>query len=348
MTVMGGEVIVAGVSSSNTGKGKPSTSSEDTGSVLKWDLATGVPVGPPHREYSGGPGSSPCPCAVAHLPTGLDLRVKGFVALHSQKMALNYYLLSKERPIHRFFGQDQLSALAFSPDGEVLVAGNETGKLYGWDIKSGEMIFTVMDAHYQRVVVTRFSVDGLYLVSGSADGTVKVWRWARLLNGQEATPEISFADHTKAVTDVHVGFGVDRNFRLLTSSLDATVLLYDMIDGQLMAKFEFPSPINTVTMTSVEMTILAAAEDGNIYLVDLGKYDAHDLNSINSITHDASERQDFFCLRGHRAVITSMALSVDETVVVSGDSSGLLIVWNLISRQHLRRITCSGAIDLFR
>jgi pre-rRNA-processing protein IPI3 len=73
------------------------------------------------------------------------------------------------------------------------------------------MVGAVETAHYREISVLRFSNDGAYVLSGSEDATVRVWRLSRLLERHQAgapetsTPFHTWADHTLPVTDIVCG-----------------------------------------------------------------------------------------------------------------------------------------------
>ncbi|WP_323363475.1 ankyrin repeat domain-containing protein [Leptothoe sp. PORK10 BA2] len=64
--------------------------------------------------------------------------------------------------------------LAFSPNGQTLWAGLDSGELAIWDTDRGALI-QQWDAHRGEVKAIAFSRDGAYVYTGGADGTVKIW-----------------------------------------------------------------------------------------------------------------------------------------------------------------------------
>jgi WD40 repeat protein len=104
-----------------------------------------------------------------------------------------------------------LCTRACSADEVFCVTGTATGKLYVWEICTGRMVGAVETAHYREISVLRFSNDGAYVLSGSEDATVRVWRLSRLLERHQAgapetsTPFHTWADHTLPVTDIVCG-----------------------------------------------------------------------------------------------------------------------------------------------
>ena len=76
-------------------------------------------------------------------------------------------------------------SLSFSPDGKSLVAGRayrhvhrfrtiSGGPIEQWEVESGRHVRT-LDQHTELVMNLAFSPDGATLVSGSVDGTVRLW-----------------------------------------------------------------------------------------------------------------------------------------------------------------------------
>ncbi len=75
----------------------------------------------------------------------------------------------------RFAWPLRATALAFAPDGQLLVVGEATGALLLIDPASGELLTTHADAHGLPIVDLLFSPDGRTLYALSQDGTVTIW-----------------------------------------------------------------------------------------------------------------------------------------------------------------------------
>lgn len=348
-------VPAAGVEKTKSVSGSTSSPAEgEVGQLQKWDLATGLGLGAPLKEFYF-PEAGPClvaPFPASPSPSTGDAPVlvaAGIASANRKTGALNYYLPGKERPVHRFFGQDPPSALLVTPDGRSLVTGGERGRLAIWDIATGELIAVLEEAHFQRITVLRASLDAAILVSGSRDGTVKIWSWAQLMAGSREA-EMVLAAHAGAVEDVFLGFGLGHNCRLLTAGADQTVRLFDLVDGQLLATLSFPVAIERVLMDCAETTVVAGGRDGCLYLVDLAA-DPQEIQERTTLVYDGEGAEATttlspgrYQLSGHAAAVTGIALSMDETLLVSGDREGNVIIWNLGSRQIIRRIRTEGQL----
>lgn len=107
-------------------------------------------------------------------------------------------------------GPEVPSALAVTPDGKQVVAGDSRGRIWAWDPnRPGSPIR--MRGHGSRVRSFAVTPDQLRLVSGAEDGTIRIWD---LTTGAEVTPESTppplpaLAGDVESARDL-LGFGED-------------------------------------------------------------------------------------------------------------------------------------------
>lgn len=67
-----------------------------------------------------------------------------------------------------------VSSVVFSPDGNLIVSGTESGEIRVWDAQTGEHLKT-LEGHTGGVSSLAFSADGKILASGRTDGTILLW-----------------------------------------------------------------------------------------------------------------------------------------------------------------------------
>ena len=71
-------------------------------------------------------------------------------------------------------GADAACSLALSPDGVLLAAGTNSGRVLVLRAQSGEALWQA-EGHTDRVEALAWSPDGTLLASGAADSTVCLW-----------------------------------------------------------------------------------------------------------------------------------------------------------------------------
>ncbi|BGP19953.1 hypothetical protein JCM10213_006730 [Rhodosporidiobolus nylandii] len=178
------------------------------------------------------------------------------------RAGMNVWNFTRETTQHRLIPPVRMCVMATSRDGQYLAGGTPDGRVFVWEVASGNLIITV-DAHYRAVSVLEFSDDGAALVSGSEDATVSVWSIGRLLNSTPINPPTPFAtlsDHTLPITDVCVGIGAFPKCRVMTASMDSTVKVWDISTSPpaLLSTFSFPTPINHIAWDTLERFFFAA------------------------------------------------------------------------------------------
>jgi WD40 repeat protein/serine/threonine protein kinase/DNA-binding SARP family transcriptional activator len=127
--------------------------------------------------------------------------------------------------------EQQVTALAFSPDGRRLVTGSLEGGLKVWEVETGRQLDS-LSGNLGQVVDLAFSPDGAVLATSSSDGTLRLWdvgtgRQTLTLAGGvagEVGAESKFCFRTLHLAYLGVG-------GKLAFSPDGTRLAYTAADG---------------------------------------------------------------------------------------------------------------------
>lgn len=99
------------------------------------------------------------------------------------------------------FDSGLCSALAFSPNGEMLASDSRSGTIQVWDVATGKLM-NKLGGHSQWAGCLTFSPDGRSLISTSDDGTMRFWQ---VNQGQAA--EAAHGDQDDTL--YHLGFLFD-------------------------------------------------------------------------------------------------------------------------------------------
>jgi WD40 repeat protein len=86
--------------------------------------------------------------------------------------------------------KDAVWAVAFSPDGQVVVTGSADGTARLWQADTGQPLGQ-LTRHEQPVRTVAFSSDGRTVVTASEDGMARLWRVAA-----EQAPDQSILDYS--------------------------------------------------------------------------------------------------------------------------------------------------------
>lgn len=127
---------------------------------------------------------------------------------------------------------DSIHSAVYSPDGLWVAGGATDGKIYIWDVTTGEMAYTLGDAEIDEMPNTladisigsvAYSPDGHLIILGNDDGTIEVWdiqarQMVNLLQG-----------HLDGLTTVL--FSPDGG-EIATASMDGTVGIWGVLNNQ--------------------------------------------------------------------------------------------------------------------
>ncbi len=216
---------------------------------------------------------------------------------------------------------DSVRAIAFEAGGTRVLTGHESGLLVGWD--AAEQAFT-LSGHEAAVSSI---VWGPLLLSGSSDGTVRLWRLP------PPTPEAVLDTLPRLVRDLAYDAAGER---LATVSFDGLLRVYSAATRELLRRvpvFDTPErakradgSVGCVAFSPDGRTIATGSNDA---LVRLWEAESGDLLAT---------------LEGHASGVSEVLFSPDGGLLGSAAADGTAILWRVHERTELRRITMGPAV----
>jgi WD40 repeat protein len=141
-----------------------------------------------------------------------------------------------------YFGQDTISAVAFSNDGKKVAFTGKDKMLHVINPQTQQqLLWTQQPIHNDIITTVAFSPDGKQVATGSADKTVKVWDASNNNPNQPnfQPKELFSLKGEKGHTDVIMCVTYSHDGKLIaTASLDKTIKIWDSQKGELIRTIE--------------------------------------------------------------------------------------------------------------
>lgn len=201
---------------------------------------------------------------------------------------------------------DEVSALAFHPDGSILVSGSADGTVRLWDVETGDAT-GVLGGENGWVLTAAFSPDGTELATGTIDGTIQIWDVARL------TKLDTLQAHEDWTSSVAYSPSADL---LASASYDGSVLLWKLDEQSSTSPTENQEYLPTGVVNSVAFDasgryLFGGQHNGSLLVWDL----------INPEMHSV--------LLGHDDAIRSIDISPMGNYVATGALDGMVHIYKV-------------------
>jgi WD40 repeat protein len=259
--------------------------------------------------------------------SGVDIDPNGRTVLTgSEDGSLFWWSIADDSVSQRFTQNghnEQLEAMAYSPDGSLLVTSDLNGVLLLWDTQTAEVIGRYNNAvgsHLDAVKDLAFLPDGSQFVTASEDMTVGIWDVA---DDDRIVMKLEGA-HTNGLHAVAVAPDGDL---LLTGDGNGRVVLWDLTTGEVRQTLSDGASDTGHTRDVMSLTFNA---DGSLALS--GSVDRR------MILWDVASGEPLQTY-SHGGRILGGGFSADETRVYSGGNDDTLAVWDRASGTEIERIS---------
>lgn len=260
-----------------------------------WELATGkfLPQQLQHDNWV---------IAAAFSPDGQ------LVATGSTDHTARIWETSSGKLLRSILHKQSVTGVTFFAANKTLLTTIEDNTSYIWDLESGEKIRHIPgnnqdnpNGHRKRIYSARFSPDGMFVVTASADHTARVWA---AHTGQFI---VALKGHTQKVIDAR--FSPDGT-SIVTASNDETARVWDARSGQLQ---------HLLKGHSEELTGAIFSADGKSIITSSKDYTAK--------VWDTETGQQLSELRGHRDWVNTAEFSPNGQLAVTASRDGTALVW---------------------
>ena len=311
--------------------------------------------------------------------------------LWSRSMSSSGDIQWEERAVLGADHSKVVTAVDFSAGGTHFMSCSMDKKLFIYDAESGQQVMT-LTGHADSVYCASFMHHKLRVVSGSHDKSVKVWS---LSGAEESTKrtEVKKASHQGHLALLGLaGVGTaDASMPPPSGSTPASTR-GDRLDKRRQSLMSQNMPLAALSgnaasrrksmlpSTSEQAEKLAPIEDTPAQAHDIGTRvrvvsGSHaDRVTVSLVSADGcvaitgsadktlkvwdivDDGRDALTLLGHNAAVTSLYLSPDRRLLVSGDADGNLLLWCGLTFDHFhsihahsdKRITSITAVDVMR
>ena len=298
-------------------------------------------VHPAFKDCDPTSSSSICFVSGASSYSGIGSQGDLLIAAQSKSAAIHVYQWHKPQSHVLCRMQEMITALQCDSGGTYLIGGTKKGWLYLWEIGTGKLL-KFWQGHFKPVKVISFAYQDNFFVSSSEDGITKVWDISDVLGGAGSISATglgrshieafrAFTHHVQPITGM-VTRDTGLSSKILSCSLDRTLVVQSLFSSKQVHRIMFSEPLESIACNATCDLVFLGASSGRIFMESLSA------SALLKMRGDGGEDGEKSVFLGHERAVTSLALTKNGKLLLSGSEDGSVRIWDVGTRQCLKVI----------
>jgi len=264
--------------------------------------------------------------------------------------------------------EGKIFAIALDPNEEFLVVGgflrqghgigdNQVGNIRIYNYQSGRLV-KVLKSHNDVVYDLAFSKDGKYLISGSGDGTAKIW------SVENFTLIDTITTHSNDVFGVKIIKKADEYFAITAGFYK--IVLYSLKRKKVIVSYSFLYESTFLAINSVNKEIAVCGRSSRIHIYDFdfklkqtiktesmpsglnyskdGRYliagTANYPNNVN--IYNTFNYQKIQTFKNHTNLVMAVNFLDNQKAISAGGTNNEIVIWDIVTAKVFKKIEGKG------